>query len=220
MTQRPLRIALPKGRILGPLRTLFARAGLAAISRLGEGRELVLRDGDGGIEAVLLKDADVATWVEQGAADVGVVGTDRLDEAEIRLPSPFGFPFGRCRFCLIGPVGSPFDGSLPEGTTIATKYPVMTRGWLDRAGISADIVVLAGSVELAPVLGLAGWITDLVETGETIRVHRLEVVETLSQVEPRLVLNPVAPLTRGRRLRELIDRLEAALEASPEEKTR
>lgn len=210
-TPRPLRIALPKGRILGPLRRLLERAGFPALARLGDGRELVRSDG--GLEAVLLKDADVATWVEQGAADLGVVGTDRLLESEISLPSPFGFPFGRCRFALAAPRGTAFDGRIPEGTTIATKYPEMTRRWLASTGSAAEVIELAGSVELAPVLGLAGWITDLVETGATLAAHQLEVRATLGEMEPRLVFNPLSALSRGGELAAFADRLEAALAA-------
>jgi len=204
---RPIRIALPKGRILAPLKELLVRAGYPAFAGLGEGRELARVDETNGIEAILLKDSDVATYVEYGAADLGVAGTDRLLETGVRLPSPFGFPFGRCRFCFIRPEGNR-NPVAEEGSIVATKYPGMTRQWLEKTGSQADVVVLSGSIELAPQLGLADSITDLVETGGTIRAHHLEIVEVIAGIEPRLILNPIAPLARGRELRELIDRLE------------
>lgn len=210
---RPLRIALPKGRLLEPL---LARLRATGVDAPTEGdvasRRLVFTRGD--VEWILVKDADVPVYVEQGAADAGVAGLDQLLEQAPDLLEPLEFDFGRCRMMLIAaPGAAPLERiSRP---VVATKYPRFTRGWLLRRRVAAEVVALAGSVELAAVLGLAPYIVDLVETGTTIRVHGLEAVETIASIAPRLVVNRESFRLDPARVRDLVARL--APLAVPEE---
>lgn len=201
----PLTFAFPKGRIAAPLAELLGRPplGLPPFS----GRELVLEAPARGLRALLLKDFDVPTYVARGAADVGVVGSDVLDERESDLPTPLDFPFGRCRLVLLAPVA---QRELPKGRAVrvATKYAHLTRDFFDQKGIAADVVTLSGSVELAPRMGLADLVADLVDTGATMRANGLAELETMREVAPRLVINRAAIARRRRDVFRLVELLE------------
>jgi ATP phosphoribosyltransferase len=206
-----LTIALPKGRIAVPLADFLARPPLA----LGafEGRRLVAEVPEKGLRLLLLKDFDVPTYVRRGAADLGIVGSDVLAEKECEdLPRPLEFPFGRCRFSLLAPAaGEP----LPEGRAlrVATKYARLTRGFFEERGIGAEIVPLAGSVELAPGLKLADFVADLVDTGETMRANGLQEVEKIRDVAPQLIVNRGAIARRRRDIFAFVRLLAGMLEA-------
>lgn len=204
---RPLRIALPKGRLLAPLLERLGAAGFGVPGDADlESRRLVF-DRDG-IEWILVKDADVPVYVEQGAADAGVAGLDHLLEQRPDVLEPLALDLGRCRLMLIGaPDAAPLE-SLAR-PVVATKYPRFTRGWLMRRRVAAEVVALAGSVELAAVLGLAPYIVDLVETGTTIRVHGLRPVETIAEITARLIVNREAFRLDPGRVRDLVSRVEA-----------
>ncbi|MEO7922020.1 MAG: ATP phosphoribosyltransferase, partial [Thermoanaerobaculia bacterium] len=173
---RPIRIAVGKGRLLAA--TLAAlRAGGADFAE-PDGRRLLVNDGSGAFELLLLKDDDVPTYVAHGGADLGVVGSDRVAESGEEVYSPVEFPFGACRLALIGRVGEPFQ---PDGhpVRIGTKYQRLAARVFDERRIAHEIVPLAGSVELAAALKLTDVIVDLIETGSTIAAHGLIEIETL-----------------------------------------
>jgi len=191
-----LTLALPKGRIAEPLGDFLARPPLS----LGafEGRRLVAEVPEKGLRLLLLKDFDVPTYVRRGAADLGIVGSDVLAEKECEdLPRPLEFPFGRCRFSLLAPTGGEPP---PEGRAlrVATKYTKLTRDFFEERGIAAEIVPLAGSVELAPRAKLADFVADLVDTGETMRANGLAEVEKIRDVAPQLIVNRGAIARRRR----------------------
>lgn len=200
----PLTIAIPKGRLQGPCLELFRAAGLPVPSA-AELASRALRFSRPGIEWILVKDGDVPVYVAHGAADAGVAGLDQIEEQRVAVYQPLELPFGRCRLMLIGKD----NAIVPEATrraTIATKYPVLTRARLgSRIGLS-EIVTLQGSVELALVLGLADFIVDLVETGETIRAHALQPLELLLDISPRLVVNRESFRFKAPAVRDLIRR--------------
>src|SRR5206468_12606744 len=162
----PLRIALPKGRLQDAALGAFAAASYDVPTEADlRSRKLVfVRDG---VEWIFVKDADVPVYVEHGAADAGVAGLDQILEHECTAYQPVEFGFGRCRMMLIAAPGA------PPLTKIATKYPRMARQYLNAHGLRAEVVTLGGSVELAAVLELTSHVIDLVETGETVRVHKL-----------------------------------------------
>ncbi len=197
----PLRIALPKGRLQDPSLAVFSSAGYSVPDEADlRSRKLVfVRDG---IEWIFVKDADVPVYVEHGAADAGVAGLDQILEHECTAYQPVEFGFGRCRMMLIRAPGAPLR-------TIATKYPRITRQYLEARQLSAEIVPLAGSVELAAVLNLTSHIVDLVETGETVRVHQLEIQDLVAEISPRLIIGRNSYRTDGKRIRELIARVES-----------
>lgn len=203
-----LRIAVPKGRLQKTVIALFREAGYPTPGEEDlRSRRLVFETGD--IEWIFVKDGDVPVYVEFGAADCGIAGLDQLLEQSADVYQPIEFDFGKCSMMLIGaPDITSIDSSF-EGK-IATKYPNVTREFLRSRSIRAEVVPLQGSVELAAVLNLAPYIVDLVETGETIRVHHLRPLETLHEIAPRLIVNKTTYRLESRRIGELVERLETA----------
>jgi ATP phosphoribosyltransferase len=208
---RPIVVALPKGRVLGAAIELFGLAGYPLAAVQEETRRLVHDCGP--IRALVLRSGDVPTYVEYGAADIGVAGRDVLEEEERDLYEPLDLGIGACRLVLAEPTARPVDLASHMHLRVATKYPVLTRRYLEERGVAAEIIKLSGSVELGPLTGLADRIVDLVETGETLRQNGLVEVETILDVTSRLVVNPASLKLRGAMVAGLIDRLAAAVEA-------
>lgn len=187
MTGAPLTFAFPKGRIGAPLAELLARPPLSLPPL--SGRSLVVELPERGLRLLLLKDFDVPTYVRRGTAELGVAGADVLGEqAAEDLPRPLELPFGRCRFSLLAPAGAPPP---PRGRAIrvATRYVRLTRDHFEAKGVAAEIVPLAGSVELAARLGLADYVADLVDTGETMRSNGLEEIEHIRDISPSVIVS-------------------------------
>ena len=206
-----MRIAIPKGRLQDPVLATFAAAGYDIPTEADLlTRRLVFSRG--GIEWIFVKDCDVPVYVEHGAADAGVAGLDQILEHECTAYQPVELPFGRCRMMLIGAPGA---APLTKKTTarIATKYRHIARTWLDSHAFRAEIIPLGGSVELAAVLSLTSHVIDLVETGETVRVHKLELQDVVAEITPRLIVSKNVYRTENKRVRELIARIEGARDA-------
>jgi len=200
-----MRIAIPKGRLQNKALAIFADAGyeVPAESDL-QSRKLVFDRG--GIEWIFVKDCDVPVYVEHGAADAGIAGLDQILEHDCTAYQPVEFDFGRCKMMLIAAPGA------PPLTKVATKYPRIARQYLEQRAIRAEIVPLGGSVELAAVLNLTSHVIDLVETGETVRVHKLEIQDVVAEISPRLIIGRGIYRTETKRVRELISRIEEAVE--------
>jgi ATP phosphoribosyltransferase len=198
---------LPKGRLLEVLAPLLARSGLPTRALEAPGRRLVHDDPKGLVRYFLLKPDDVPTYVEHGACDMGVVGRDVLLERGHDLYCPLDLGVGRCRIVLAVPAGRP----LPTQPRIATKYLHVAQQYFASRGLPAHFVPLSGSVEIAPGSGLADAVVDVVETGETLRQHHLEVVDTLCEVSAVLVVNRAALKLRKDRIASLISRLRASI---------
>jgi ATP phosphoribosyltransferase len=199
-----MRIAIPKGRLQNEVLATFAEAGYDVPSA-DDLRTRKLVFARGGIEWIFVKDCDVPVYVEHGAADAGVAGLDQILEQECAAYQALELPYGRCRMMVISAAGAP---PLSNRGTIATKYPRIARQFLDARGLHAEIVPLGGSVELAVVLSLASHVIDLVETGETVRVHRLELQDFVAEITPRLIVAKNVMRTRNQEVRELIARIE------------
>jgi ATP phosphoribosyltransferase len=196
-----MRIAVPKGRLQDRALGVFAGAGYDVPSEIDlKTRKLVFERA--GIEWIFVKDCDVPVYVEHGAADAGIAGLDQILEHECTAYQPVEFPFGHCRMMLIAAPGA------PPLTKVATKYPRITRQFLDSRGVRAEIVPLGGSVELAAVLNLTSHVVDLVETGETVRVHKLEMQEVVAEISPRLIVGKNFYRTEPKIVRDLIARIE------------
>ncbi len=207
-----IRIALPKGRLQEKVLRLFANARYEVPTDDDlKTRKLVFARGD--VEWIFVKDCDVPVYVEHGAADVGVAGLDQILEHESNVYQPVELPFGRCQMMLIGAPGAPRLSSNGVTATIATKYPRVARRYLDTRALRAELIPLGGSVELAAVLNLTSHVIDLVETGETVRVHKLEIQDVVAEISPRLIVGRAVYRTEKERIRDLISRVEEALNA-------
>ncbi|WP_437734117.1 ATP phosphoribosyltransferase [Sorangium sp. So ce1335] len=204
--KKPLTIAVPKGRILKDLIPLVQRAGLDSTPLQENDRRLVRPTADGAFRYVFLKPDDVPTYVEYGAADLGVSGRDTLLERRHDLYTPLDLGIGRCRLVVAGPEDTP----IPDLPRVATKYPRIAGDHFAGKGVVAEIIPVHGSVELAPLVGLSHLIVDIVETGATLRENRLEVLETVTEVSTLLIANRASYKLRSDDVRPLIERLRAA----------
>lgn len=202
-----MRIAIPKGRLQNDILATFAAAGYD-IPSAGDLKTRKLVFTRGGVEWIFVKDCDVPVYVEHGAADAGVAGLDQILEHECGAYQAVELPYGRCRMMLIGAPGAP---ALSDTAKIATKYPRVTRQYLDSRALHCEIVPLGGSVELAAVLALTSHVVDLVETGETVRVHKLELQETVAEITPRLIVSRNIYRTNNKEMRALIERIEGSV---------
>lgn len=202
-----LTVALSKGKLLAGAAELFRRAGFPFPD--GEGRRLVVAAGE--LRFLFVKDVDVPTYVEHGVADCGVAGRDVLLEAGADVLEPLDLGFGRCRLVVAAPAGTALDTEGPGPTRVASKYArVATAHFLGR-GRSVEVVRLAGSVEIAPGLGLAHCIVDVVETGRTLAENGLEEVETVAESAARLVVNRASFHSRRGEVQRLLESLRRAL---------
>ncbi|HWU85631.1 MAG TPA: ATP phosphoribosyltransferase [Kofleriaceae bacterium] len=208
---RPVILALPKGRILDETAAVFARAGYDLSPVFGDSRRLVHECGL--LRVLVLRSSDIATYVEHGAADAGVAGSDVLDEEGRELFEPLDLGIGRCRMIVAERADAPVDERAQAHLRVATKYPRTTRAYLHRKGITAEVIKLSGAIELGPLTGLCDRIVDITQTGETLRQNGLVEVDTVAQVSSRLVVNPARLKLDGDRLGALIDALERALHA-------
>lgn len=204
-----LRIALAKGRLFAPSVERFRRAGAAAAP--DEGRKLLLSSSDPRIDFIVVKPGDVPIYVESGAADLGVTGTDVLRESNADVLEPLELGYGFCRLVVATPTETPYP-SLPGSITarVATKYPRLAREHFARLGRAVDIVHVGGSVEVAPLLNLAHWIVDLVDTGNTLRANGLVEQETILACGAVLVANRASQKLKLDVYLDVMRRIEAA----------
>ena len=203
-----LTIALPKGRVLRAVAPLFARAGADAAVLLADDRSLVREAAAVGLRFLLLKPDDVPTYVEYGAADLGVCGRDVLMERPCDLYQPLDLGVGRCRMVVAGMTGRTAPTGVPR---VATKYPRCATEHFAGHGVQAEIIYVQGSVELAPLVGLADLIVDLVETGETLLQNGLEERAEIARISSVLVANRAAYKLRQERVRPVVDALRRAV---------
>ncbi|MEO6772806.1 MAG: ATP phosphoribosyltransferase [Kofleriaceae bacterium] len=208
-SNRPIILALPKGRILEEAAAVFGRAGYDLSPVFGDTRKLVLECG--AIRVLVLRNSDIATYVSHGAADLGVAGSDVLDEEGAQLYEPLDLGIGRCRMIVAERADAPVDEKSLAHVRVATKYPNLTRAYLLRRGLTAEVIALSGAIELGPLTGLCERIVDITQTGETLRQNGLLEVDTVCEVSSRLVVNPARLKLDGDRLGALIDALERAV---------
>jgi ATP phosphoribosyltransferase len=201
-------IALPKGRVLKAVGPMLAKAGagLEADVLFADDRSLVREAPSARLRFLLLKPDDVPTYVEYGAADLGVCGRDTLLENDHDLYQPVDLGVGRCRLVVAGVVGKPAPTGVPR---VGTKFTRCATEHFARRGIQAEVIKLHGSVELAPVTGLTDLIVDLVETGSTLAQNGLEERELVANVSSVLVANRAAYKLRQARIRPIVDALRA-----------
>ena len=204
-------IALSKGRFLEPSLGLLSQAGIRFADGPATSRKLIFASDDDQFRAILVKPADVPTYVEYGAADVGIAGLDVIMESRAELLQPLNLNFGHCRIVVAAPRGVPINGSDNPTVRVATKYPRIALDYFNSRGIPVEIIPLSGSIELAPIIGLADRIVDLVETGRTLKENGLEIVEVIAESAARLLINRAAYQTRRNDVLALIRSLEKAI---------
>lgn len=205
----PLTIAVPKGRINRVLVPLFEKAGFDASCLLAEDRTLVRTSSDGSLRFLLLKPDDVPTYVEYGAAELGVSGRDTLLERGYDLYQPVDLGIGKCRMVVAGPPGA----LMPAVPRVATKFPRIAGEHFASRGMQADVIYVQGSVELGPIVGLSDLIVDLVETGSTLRENNLVEYELIRTISSVLVANRSLFKLRHQQVSAFISRLSTAVSA-------
>ena len=199
-----LTLALPKGRLLRPALEMLRSMGLDGVE--ADSRKLIFSDEKHGLRFLILKPADVPTYVEYGAADLGIVGKDILLEQEPDVYEPLDLGFGFCRLVVAEPkqLWERDDPSKWSWVRVATKYPVLTERYFSERGIQVEMVRLDGSIELAPLVGLADRIVDLVQSGETLRANGLVEVAEIMTSTARLIVNRASLKTAHARVNALI----------------
>src|SRR5499425_1797302 len=199
-----LTLALPKGRLLDPALDLLRELGVTGIDP--DSRKLIFRDAGRDLEILLLKPADVPAYVTYGAADLGVVGKDILLEQEPDVYEPLDLGFGFCRLVVAEPreLWQRDDPAKWSWVRVATKYPRLTEQYFSSRGVQVEIVRLDGSIELAPLVGLAERIVDLVQSGETLRQNGLVEVAEITRSTARLIVNRAAMKTEFAVINRLI----------------
>jgi ATP phosphoribosyltransferase len=200
-------IALCKGRFLTPSLELLSRVGIRFKDDVASSRKLIFDSEDARHRAVLVKPADVPTYVEYGAADIGIAGRDVLLETRADVLQPLDLNFGHCKIAVAGPKGMHSINGSPT-VRIATKYPHITMDYYTARGIPVEIIPLSGSIELAPLIGLADRIVDVVETGRTLKENGLEILEVIAESSARLLINRAGYQTKREDVRALIQALE------------
>lgn len=204
-----LTIALPKGRILDETLPLLAQAGIEPAENPTSSRKLVLPTTRAGVSIVIVRATDVPTYVQYGGADLGVAGKDVLMEYGGQgLYEPLDLRIARCRLMVAGRPGTVIGDRRPR---IATKFVNITRRYLAEQGRQAELIKLYGSMELAPLVGLADFIVDLVDTGNTLRANGLEPLEHIANISSRLIVNKASMKIKHRLVTPFIDALEAAV---------
>jgi ATP phosphoribosyltransferase len=211
---RKLTIAVAKGRLQTDALALLDRAGAGLPSEVLSSRRLAMEDESGRYRFILVKPADVPVYVEHGIADCGVVGRDVLMESGTDLLQPLTLGIGRCRIVVAALAGVSLSsfGML----RVATKYPRIAAAHFGARGRPVEIIELSGSVELAPVLGLADCIVDLVETGGTLRENGLKETEEIGKSTGRLVVNRASYQLKAKPIASLIAALKQAQSGGPE----
>ena len=203
---RYLTVALAKGRLANKAMELFGRIGISCEEMKDKGsRTLIFVNEELGIRFFLAKASDVPTYVEYGAADIGIVGKDTILEEGRKLYEVMDLGIGKCRMCVCGPESARERLNHHELIRVATKYPGIAKDYFyNRKYQTVEIIKLNGSIELAPIVGLSEVIVDIVETGSTLRENGLLVLEEICTLSARMVVNQVSMKTENERITSII----------------
>ena len=200
-----LNIALPKGRLGEKAYGVLAQAGYPCPEVLMDNRKLTFENEAAGVRYFWVKPSDVAVYVERGATDLGIAGSDILMEYRPDVYELLDLRMGRCRMCVAGP--KDFEDDHAHTLRVATKFPTIARRYYNARSREIDLIHLNGSIELAPILGLADVIVDIVETGKTLRENGLAVLDEIVPISARLIANKSSDKFKGAEIRRLIERV-------------
>lgn len=215
-TARPVTLALSKGRIFEETLPLLKAAGIEVSEDPEKSRKLIIGTNRPDVRLIIVRASDVPTYVEYGAADLGIAGKDVLIEHAATHPGalyqPIDLQIARCKLCVAVPRGFDYEAAVRQGARlrVATKYVSAAREHFARKGVYVDLIKLYGSMELAPLIGLADAIVDLVSTGNTLKANNLVAVEDIMSISSRLIVNRAALKTRQGQLQPIIDAFEQA----------
>ena len=211
--ERYLTFALTKGRLASKTLSLLEEIGITCTEMKDkDSRKLIFVNEELKLKFFLAKGPDVPTYVEYGAADIGVVGKDTLLEENRRVYEVLDLGFGKCRMCVCGPVEAKKLLQNHERIRVATKYPVIAQNYFyNTKHQTVDLIKLNGSVELGPLVSLSDVIVDIVETGSTLRENGLEVLEEICPLSARMIVNQVSMQMETKRIRDLIIALKEKL---------
>ena len=213
LPMRYLTFALGKGRLVKSTMELLEKCGIQCEEVTDkETRKLIFTNEELKLRFFLAKGPDVPTYVEYGAADIGIVGEDTILEEERNVYEVLDLGFGKCRMCVAGPPSAKELLSHHEMIRVASKYPNIAKNYFyNKKNQTVDIIKLNGSVELGPIVGLSDVIVDIVETGSTLKANGLEVLEEICPLSARVIVNPVSMQMENDRIRKLIADMKAAL---------
>ncbi|MCL6587533.1 MAG: ATP phosphoribosyltransferase [Anoxybacillus sp.] len=203
-----LTIAMPKGRIFDEALELLRKAGYALPPEFAESRKLMIDIPQEEMRFILAKPMDVVTYVEHGVADLGIAGKDVLLEEERDVYELLDLRISQCRLAVAGLPNSRLNDIAPR---VATKYPNVASSYFREQGEQVEIISLNGSIELAPLIGLADRIVDIVSTGRTLKENGLVEFEKIADVTSRLIVNPVSYRMKDQKIDELVERLSAVI---------
>ena len=205
---KSIRLALAKGKLAGKAISLLKTAGYQISEEILTSRKLIFKTSCQEIELILVKAADVPIYIDYGAADLGIVGKDTLLEEQRALYEVLDLQFGQCKFVV---AGLPKEKAKQNYQRVATKYPRFAREFFREKRQPFEVIELTGSIELAPLSGLAELILDIVETGQTLRENGLVIFEEICPLSARLVVNRVSMKTKRQKITEIIGRLKERL---------
>ena len=211
--ERYLTFALGKGRLASQTMELLEKIGITCTEMKDKSsRKLIFVNEERKLKFFLAKGPDIPTYVEYGAADIGVVGSDTIMEEDRRVYEVLDLGLGRCRMCVCGPKEAAELLRHHEMIRVASKYPNIARDYFfNKKHQTVDIIKLNGSIELGPIVGLSDVIVDIVETGSTLRENGLQVLEEICPLSARMIVNQVSMQMETRRIRELILQLRNSL---------
>ena len=210
--QHDITIALTKGRILKETLPLLASVGIEPQEDLDASRKLIVATTMPRVNLVILRGSDVATYVRHGAADLGVAGKDMLLESDgAGIYEALDLRIAPCRLMTAGPEGQPDKGTSARRVRVATKFINVARAHYARKGLHADLIKLYGSMELAPLMGLADEIVDIVDTGKTLAENGMAPRELIAEISSRLIVNKASMRTRHSSVRLIVDALAHAV---------
>lgn len=204
-------IALAKGRLANESIALFKKCGIECEEDIENTRKLIVFDKTNEYKFILVKPADVPTYVDHGVADIGIVGKDTLMEAELPLYEMCDLKFGRCRLAVAGYEGKKNNSLTSSVLRVATKYPGIANKYFAAKGKPIECIKLNGSVELGPILGLSDVILDIVESGRTLKENGLEIIEEVCDVTARLAVNRASLKIKAAMITPLLEKIRLAV---------
>lgn len=205
-----INIALPKGRLVNKVYTLFKKIGYENKELLEDNRKLVFENKDKNVRYLIVKPSDVGIYVEKGVADIGIVGKDILLENNHDVYELLDLKFGKCRVCMASVNG--YKEDIERRLRVATKYVNISKNYFNSINRDVEIIKLNGSIELAPILNLSDIIVDIVETGSTLRENNLTVIkEIINYISARLIVNKVSYKFKNDLIKTIVKNIEEVL---------